>query len=131
MSNGDEITNQKEIAEKFADYFCNVGKKQAERIATSTTKTRYIQSPTDETELIQLIANLKPQNSTGHDNIFSKLLKQIVQSIVIPMVLLINRSLSEGEFPELLKLEKVIPIYKSKEKDCLQLQAHFSADQHF
>ena len=62
---------------------------------------------------------MKPKKSTGQDNISSWLLKQINETICQPVAILINKSMEEGTFPNKLKISKIIPIYKSKDKDQL------------
>ena len=55
---------------------------------------------------------LNKKNSAGHDNISSKLLKEIVDIKSRPMSININQSLCNGIFPEKSKLPKVIPLFK-------------------
>ena len=43
-------------------------------------------------------------------------MKAIGESIAEPLCKLVNKSICEGIFPDILKIAKVIPIYKSKEK---------------
>ena len=62
---------------------------------------------------------MKPKKSTGQDNISSWLLKQINEMNCQPVAILINKSMEEGTFPNKLKISKIIPIYKSKDKDQL------------
>ncbi|KAI0226336.1 hypothetical protein LSAT2_023070, partial [Lamellibrachia satsuma] len=50
--------------------------------------------------------------SYGCDGISSKLLKLIEPDIVKPLTLLINQVLTTGQFPDKLKVAKVIPIFK-------------------
>ena len=63
--------------------------------------------------------SLKPKISCGQDNISTKFLKQVSHGVANPLSILINKSLSEGTVPDILKIAKVIPIYKAKEKDIL------------
>ena len=76
-------------------------------------------APTDPQEIITCIDSLKRKHSSGNDNITSALLKDIKYDISSPLAILINKSLETGEVPELLKLAKIIPIYKSKNKTLL------------
>ena len=46
-------------------------------------------------------------------------MKHITQEISHPLSVLINKSFSTGTVPNLLKLAKVIPVYKSKDKQLL------------
>ena len=65
------------------------------------------------------IDSLKRKNSSGHDNITSATLKDIKNTICIPLTNIFNKSLETGTVPDLLKLAKIIPIYKSKNKELL------------
>ena len=43
------------------------------------------------------------------------MLKTIVNEIVAPLVMLINQSMSQGQFPTMMKLAEVVPLFKSKD----------------
>ena len=60
---------------------------------------------------------MKGKNSSGHDNINSKLFKAVDSCIIKPISILINKSIQHGIVPDIMKLAKVIPIYKAKAKD--------------
>ena len=49
----------------------------------------------------------------------STFLKSVKSAVVQPLSILINKSLETGTVPDKLKLAKVIPIYKSKDKELL------------
>ena len=61
---------------------------------------------------MQIIDGLKPKSSTGVDNISNKLLKSAKTFIVAPLRIIINQMFQVGIFPCLLKISKVLPIYK-------------------
>ena len=42
----------------------------------------------------------------------TSIIKSIKNEITEPLVIIFNKSLEEGNFPNLLKIAKVIPIYK-------------------
>ena len=67
---------------------------------------------------MQIIDGLKPKSSTGVDNILNKLLKSAKTFIVAPLTIIINQMFQFGKFPDLLKISKVLPIYK-KDDDSL------------
>ena len=69
--------------------------------------------PTNETELATVMNKLKNKTSTGPYGISNKLLELAVPAIVAPLNTLINRCFSESYFPDILKLAKVIPVYKN------------------
>ena len=55
-----------------------------------------------------------PKNSSGYDNISNKLLKKLLPSLIEPLTIIFNKSLTEGVFPEAMKRADVVPLYKSK-----------------
>ena len=65
--------------------------------------------------LLETAGTLKGKNSSGPDNISSKLLKKILPIITIPLCYLFNLSLQTGYVPDELKIAKVIPVYKIKQ----------------
>jgi hypothetical protein len=74
-------------------------------------------SPTDPNEIDRIIKSLKSKKSSGPDKISSFFFKQIGPSIAYPLSIIINKSLVNGVIPDNLKLAKIIPIYKAKERD--------------
>ncbi|KAG8278220.1 hypothetical protein J6590_108668 [Homalodisca vitripennis] len=73
-------------------------------------------NPVDEKELDRIISSLKNKSSSGHDEVPLKLIKYVGKSLLKPLVHLINSSLITGNFPEVLKVSRVIPIFKKGEK---------------
>ena len=68
--------------------------------------------PIAQTDVAQIIDNLKSKTSTGIANISSKLLKQTKDSITAPLTIIINQMMATGLFTDALKISKVIPLYK-------------------
>ena len=64
-------------------------------------------------DVANIIKSMKPKNSSGPENISSKLLKLNCDAIYPLLTHLINLSLTQGVFPRELKLAKVIPVYKA------------------
>ena len=118
------------IANAFCDYFTNVGPSYAQNIPTSKKHcTQYMGNsnpntlfinPTDTQEILNIIKNMKPKTSSGHDNINAKLLKEVQNEIKEPLCVLMNKSLANGIFPNIFKIAEVIPIYKNKSKDKIE-----------
>ena len=126
LENGNSICNPKIISNEFCKYFTEIGNKFASKIPkpkrpfNEYLNHRHNQSifliPTDPEEIQKTIASLKPKNSYGHDQISSKLLKTISTSIKYPLSIIVNKSLSTGYVPTSMKLARIIPIYKAKDK---------------
>ena len=62
---------------------------------------------------------MKGKSSIGHDSISSKLLNYVRGEIAYPLSVAINSSLAIGIVPDILKLAKVIPLYKAKYRQLL------------
>ena len=127
--NQEEIYDPTDISNKFLNHFSSIGAKLANGIkqtansaesymANPNTHSIYL-SPTDQTEIEDIITGLKAKNTIGLDGISTKLLKMIKSEISAPVSILINKSLEEGIFPDELKLTMIIPIYKSKLREIL------------
>ena len=82
----------------------------------NTNKNNMFMTPTDPNEIGKYIDSLKKKNSSGHDEVTSTFLKSVKSAVVQPLSILINKSLDTGI---VLKLAKVIPIYKSKDQELL------------
>ena len=123
-----ETYNAKETATEFAKYFSTVGTTYVNSIGQPNTDintylariktnphTLYL-TPTSISEIITLINKLPNKNSKGHDDISDNMLKQLHTSIALPLTIIFNKSLTEGNFTDLMKLADIVPIHKSKEK---------------
>ena len=68
-----------------------------------------------EYEITETVKSLK-NSSAGCDFIPASIAKQCLKHYIKPLTYLINSSFESGTFPEELKLAKVIPIFKSGDK---------------
>ncbi|ELU18461.1 hypothetical protein CAPTEDRAFT_40141, partial [Capitella teleta] len=75
--------------------------------------------PLIEEEAIRLIEGLKQKRSVSEDNISTQFIKHIKSAIAKPLCILINKSFIERIFPPLLKKSIVLPIFKKKDRDCM------------
>ena len=73
--------------------------------------------PCTEQEISKLIKSLKPKKSSGIDNIDNIILKELEAYLTRPLMLIFNNSLETGIFPEKMKIAKVVPLHKAKNKD--------------
>ena len=63
---------------------------------------------------------LKSKSSFGHDEISTKLLKQTINNITLPITHILNRSFITGIVPDQMKIAKVVPVYKSSERNSIK-----------
>ena len=70
-----------------------------------------------ESYVCKLVAAIKPKSSSGIDDISNRLLKDIIAVIKVPLTIVINKSLMEGVFPDLMKIAKIIPLHKGGEQN--------------
>ena len=123
LINRNLVSNKKEIANGFNEFFTNIGKNLADSILeTGMCYTRHLQnnnnrsffmSPVTPDEIISIVKTLKPKTSKGHDEISTKLIKDSIHHIAIPLAHVINLSISSGTVPSQMKIARIIPIFKS------------------
>uniref|UniRef100_A0A7M5VBW5 Reverse transcriptase domain-containing protein n=1 Tax=Clytia hemisphaerica TaxID=252671 RepID=A0A7M5VBW5_9CNID len=70
--------------------------------------------PTSSDEVAKIIGSFSSSKSSGPNSIPIKILKILQDKISKPLSILINRSYHAGVFPEVLKISKVIPVFKNK-----------------
>ena len=117
------IEDSSNYANYFNSFFTNIGPQLASKIDsppnihyTDFLSDRIQQSlflsPTNPNEIITVTKALSMSKVQGCDRISTSLLKQIIHVIASPLTHIINQSLLQGVFPDLLKIAKVIPIFK-------------------
>ena len=120
--NNVEITKDKDIANTLNKHFTNIGKNLAQKIVPKQNLTfkTYLTDPianslylrpTDSDEILKKINRLKTKATL---DIRVSLLKHAKQEIVNGLVIILNKTFEEGKFPEMLKIAKVIPIFKGE-----------------
>ena len=120
-------SDPKQISDSFVSYFSNVGINLSNKIPdTNKSIDSYLKgdfrescffNPTDSGEIEEIVLSLKNKSSCGHDEINIKVIKHSIKYLSKPLSKLINLSLENGSVPDSLKIAKVIPIYKSGDKD--------------
>ena len=121
MTNGNTISEPKEIANAFNDFFVSIGDTGVLNTNRNIDFNQYMPLKTNCTLIFQeitvnntrrIIDSLKPKTSTGVDSVSNKLLKFVKNAISEPLTIIINQMLRVGIFPDLLKISKVVPVYK-------------------
>ena len=120
-----EISDQGKIANCFNKFFVDICPKLASMIPELQTKFDQYLSPhetfmgeanlTDD-ELKEALRSLKPNKSTGYDNISSNVVNETSDIFFTSLMYIFNLSLQQGTFPEDLKIAKVSPVYKKDEE---------------
>ena len=120
-----------EISNLFKDYFTKIAHSIARAIDnTNDVKfTIYLKNsvpqtivltPPLPTEILNIIKSLNPNTGTGYDNISSFLLRLGGDVFAPKLSLYFSTALEFGIFPQIFKTGKVIPIFKSGDKQLLQ-----------
>ena len=122
--NNETITNPSDIANAFNNYFAKVAINIQSSIRFSKKKyydyllplniESFFLTPTDSTEVSNIIFSLNQNKSDGPNSIPIKILKLLNKDISDQLAVLFNQSFSAGIFPSILKTSKIIPIYKKK-----------------
>lgn len=120
----EELTGDGEIADGFNSFFSQIGPSTVASIPaagipfgsflerTPRIPDTIFLTPVTPNEVILLIQGLRNSNSTGLDALPLKLIRNIRNSISVPLSLLINRSFMEGKFPSILKAAVIKPVFK-------------------
>ncbi len=121
-----EISNNDEIADCMNSFFVNIGKTVEEKIPNVETPFSSFLShpnncvininPCSHVEIGKLISKIEVSKASGPFSIPSKLLKMFKEVFIIPITAIINKSLAEGIFPDILKTAVVHPIFKKNDK---------------
>ena len=125
--NGNDVNDKQIISDEFNEYFVNIGPKLASNIDNTSNPIEYVNDilnsisiPTiTESEVTDILLSLK-NSSAGYDEIPAHILKQNTILYIKPLTHLVNSSINKGIFPDELKIAKVIPIFKSGNKESIE-----------
>lgn len=118
------ISNKLEIANTFNLHYSTLGEKYANKILLPTDyhensevleNSMYL-FPTNPSEIINIIKQLKVKKAPGHDDIRAETLKQISGEIAKPLSFIFNQCIKTGYFPKALKVGIIKPLYKSGDR---------------
>ena len=124
--NGTTISNPMEISNIFNNYFSSIASKTKLNVSFShkhfsdflknRSSISFFISPSDKTEIENVISSLDSNKSVGPNSIPTKILKLLKNDISSQLSEIFNISFSSGVFPSILKIAKVIPIHKKYSK---------------
>ena len=124
--NNKPITDHKEMANVFNNFYSNLGSSIEQKIPKSQKSfSSYLNTPInstfnatlcEETEIAAIISNFGLKKASGPNSFPTNILKEFSAQLIYPLKLIVNKSLTEGTFPTLLKTAQVCPIYKKSDK---------------
>ena len=115
------IEGNKRIADSFNHFFISSAQNLNASSSRSTCFTDYLKRRIHHTfnfthittkDVNDAVSALNDKNSAGHDGISMNFVKKISPSIIFPLSVIFNQSISNGIFPKDMKLAKIIPIHK-------------------
>ena len=130
MGDSGEITDPSAVANKFANYFNDIGQNLDNNLNVSNeSPLQHISRnphsfyffPVTMEECLKIISELKI-TSVDYDQTPVKIFKSIREYICLPIVNMVNSSFQQGTFPNILKFANILPIYK---KDCKKLCSNY------
>lgn len=138
MISNQRIEDKHEIADAFNSYFANIGSiiaNNSSNMGPSADDANvddceydvlpyrnihsFFCSEVTANEVELHINELKNTKSTGYDDLTTQIIKLSAHVISHPLSYIFNLSFSEGVFPDLLKMAKVIPLHKSGKLDVI------------
>ncbi len=121
--NNIKVTNKAEIVKQFNNFFASIGSDMSQNVpSTHAHFSEFLSTPHDRSmfldpitteDTINITSKLKPKTAKGPDGISTKLFKQSIHSIAVPLTHIINQSMTTGTVPQDMKIARVIPIFKS------------------
>ena len=121
------LTNSKDIAEGFNDYFSNIGPNLASQIDSSNSNFEtYVKNakseftafqPVTVNHVYQLLTGLSSKKATGVDKISCKIVKIASPAISDSLTHIFNQAIAHSSFPDEWKTARVLPLYKSGQRN--------------
>lgn len=116
------------MADEFNEYFAQVGYNLAKEIDSSgppavddsahALGSVFTLHTITEHDLLKYVTSLRGNSAPGVDGIKASFLKEHFHILSKPLLHIVNESIRSGEFPDVFKVAKVIPLYKSNDVTC-------------
>ena len=121
-----EISDPTEIANRFCNYFSNIGPNLAQKIQSIPNShfnslegqfpNSLFHKPATENEIIEISKSFPSGKAPGYDKIPMSIIKQTFNIISKPLTHIINLSIAHGVVPNEMKTARVIPLFKAGDK---------------
>ena len=122
-SDGQEISDPVEVANRFCSYFSSIGPNLAKKIQpplcsnkdflSESFRESVFFSPTTEDEIITIAQSFASGKAAGYDNIPMSIIKESIQIISGPLAHIMNLSIAHGVVPDQMKIARVVPLFKA------------------
>lgn len=126
ISNGIQHTDAWSIATVLNKHFASIGQLLADKLPAATSeftsaspfrRNAFCLQPTDELFIATQLKSLKSNKAIGLDRISARLLKDAAIVIAPSLSKLLNLSIKLHTFPSIWKCAKVIPLFKSGDRN--------------
>ena len=125
-SDGQEISDPVEVANRFCSYFSSIGPNLAKKIQpppcshkdflSGSFRESIFFSPTTEDEIITIAQSFASGKAAGYDNIPMSIIKESIQIISGPLAHIMNLSIAHGVVPDQMKIARVVPLFKADDQ---------------
>ena len=123
---GVKLTNSADITNTFNNYFTTIGDNLANKIPCSDVNPIFYTSPVNSAfsfaeisleSVLKTLKSINPNKASGPDNIPNKVLKMAAEILSPSLSAIFNRCLAMEIYPDDWKMARVLPIFKSGDKD--------------
>lgn len=123
----DRKLSGKDAADGFNHFFNTVGPELASKIPSQTSTihdylreknvhSKFLRN-TDENEILNIVRNFGNKLSLDCNDFSMALVKDIIPYVIQPFTFICNKTFSDGICPDSMKVAKIVPLYKSGDKD--------------
>jgi hypothetical protein len=120
--NNSILNDDKDMAQAFNNYFCNIGSEICNSIQHSNIDPlsyipvnpnvpNFVINNPGPSHIIDVVNCMQSKSSSDCNNVNMKLIKFVIYEIAVPLSHIYNLSISMGVFPDKFKTSRVIPIF--------------------
>lgn len=120
--NNQKFNNDTDIANAFANYFQSTFKisNVNTNIKINHNNNNFLSSfHITEKDIENSLKKIKINQSPGTDKIYPHFIKNCSQYLILPLFIIFNLSISQGELPDLWKKGLIVPIFKNGENNII------------
>lgn len=120
------IEKSEELARQCSENIAQATNHQIKYKNRNNVSNSFVLLPTDESEIKALVSKFAPKKNQSFDKLSMYLIKNCIDALSRPIAALVNKCFLSGEYPDIFKTAKIIPIYKSGSKNDLSPCCHQS-----